>query len=219
MKLVEDINQAKILIVDDNPNYLGDALPMYGYEVDVARNGVEALHKLTSSENKEKYDLILLDVMMPKMDGWQTLKYIRNNDKVKTIPIIMITAVNEESKQIMGLKTGADDYITKPFILPNLLARIDAVLRRSLWNKKTNEQNINIPIDAELEQLTKREKEVISMLAKGASNKEIADKLFVRDVTIKTHLNTIFKKLKVTNRTQAVLLAIQLGIIKKDDQI
>ena len=80
-----------------------------------------------------------------------------------------------------------------------------------------NEQNINIPIDADVEQLTKREKEVISMLAQGASNKEIADKLFVRDVTIKTHLNAIFKKLKVTNRTQAVLLAIQLGIIEKED--
>lgn len=212
-------SMAKILIVDDNPNYLGDALPMYGYEVDVAKNGVEALHKLTTpNESNSKYDLVLLDVMMPKMDGWQTLKYIRNNDKIKTIPIIMITAVNEESKQIMGLKTGADDYITKPFILPNLLARIDAVLRRSSWNKKTiNEQNINIPIDADVEQLTKREKEVISMLAQGASNKEIADKLFVRDVTIKTHLNAIFKKLKVTNRTQAVLLAIQLGIIEKDD--
>ncbi len=211
-------SMAKILIVDDNPNYLGDALPMYGYEVDIAKNGVEALHKLTSNETKTKFDLVLLDVMMPKMDGWQTLKYIRNNDKIKTIPIIMITAVNEESKQIMGLKTGADDYITKPFILPNLLARIDAVLRRSSWNKKAlNEQNINIPIDADVEQLTKREKEVISMLAQGASNKEIADKLFVRDVTIKTHLNAIFKKLKVTNRTQAVLLAIQLGIIEKED--
>ena len=211
---------AKILIVDDNPNYLGDALPMYGYEVDIAKNGVEALHKLTTTSDSQngKYDLVLLDVMMPKMDGWQTLKYIRNNEKIKTIPIIMITAVNEESKQIMGLKTGADDYITKPFILPNLLARIDAVLRRSSWNKKTiNEQNINIPIDADVEQLTKREKEVISMLAQGASNKEIADKLFVRDVTIKTHLNAIFKKLKVTNRTQAVLLAIQLGIIEKED--
>ena len=210
---------AKILIVDDNPNYLGDALPMYGYEVDIAKNGVEALHKLTTSgQQNGKYDLVLLDVMMPKMDGWQTLKYIRNNDKIKTIPIIMITAVNEESKQIMGLKAGADDYITKPFILPNLLARIDAVLRRSSWNKKTiNEQNINIPIDVDIEQLTKREKEVISMLAQGASNKEIADKLFVRDVTIKTHLNAIFKKLKVTNRTQAVLLAIQLGIIEKED--
>ncbi len=211
-------SMAKILIVDDNPNYLGDALPMYGYEVDIAKNGVEALHKLTSNETKTKFDLVLLDVMMPKMDGWQTLKYIRNNDKIKTIPIIMITAVNEESKQIMGLKTGADDYITKPFILPNLLARIDAVLRRSSWNKKAlNEQNINIPIDADVEQLTKREKEVISMLAQGASNKESADKLFVRDVTIKTHLNAIFKKLKVTNRTQAVLLAIQLGIIEKED--
>lgn len=211
-------SMAKILIVDDNPNYLGDALPMYGYEVDIAKNGVEALHKLTSNESNVKFDLVLLDVIMPKMDGWQTLKYIRNNDKIKTIPIIMITAVNEESKQIMGLKTGADDYITKPFILPNLLARIDAVLRRSSWNKKTlNEQNINIPIDADVEQLTKREKEVISMLAQGASNKEIADKLFVRDVTIKTHLNAIFKKLKVTNRTQAVLLAIQLGIIEKED--
>ena len=211
-------SMAKILIVDDNPNYLGDALPMYGYEVDIAKNGVEALHKLTSNETKTKFDLVLLDVMMPKMDGWQTLKYIRNNDKIKTIPIIMITAVNEESKQIMGLKTGADEYITKPFILPNLLARIDAVLRRSSWNKKAlNEQNINIPIDADVEQLTKREKEVISMLAQGASNKEIADKLFVRDVTIKTHLNAIFKKLKVTNRTQAVLLAIQLGIIEKED--
>ncbi len=212
-------SMAKILIVDDNPNYLGDALPMYGYEVDIAKNGVEALHKLTTSgQQNGKYDLVLLDVMMPKMDGWQTLKYIRNNDKIKTIPIIMITAVNEESKQIMGLKTGADDYITKPFILPNLLARIDAVLRRSSWNKKTiNEQNINIPIDVDIEQLTKREKEVISMLAQGASNKEIADKLFVRDVTIKTHLNAIFKKLKVTNRTQAVLLAIQLGIIEKED--
>ncbi|UKI40707.1 MAG: response regulator transcription factor [Candidatus Melainabacteria bacterium] len=120
-------SMAKILIVDDNPNYLGDALPMYGYEVDIAKNGVEALHKLTSNESNVKFDLVLLDVMMPKMDGWQTLKYIRNNDKIKTIPIIMITAVNEESKQIMGLKTGADDYITKPFILPNLLARIDAV--------------------------------------------------------------------------------------------
>ena len=157
-------SMAKILIVDDNPNYLGDALPMYGYEVDIAKNGVEALHKLTTSgQQNGKYDLVLLDVMMPKMDGWQTLKYIRNNDKIKTIPIIMITAVNEESKQIMGLKTGADDYITKPFILPNLLARIDAVLRRSSWNKKTiNEQNINIPIDVDIEQLTKREKEVIN---------------------------------------------------------
>lgn len=207
----------RLLIAEDELD-LAEALTVFfeknQFSVDAVHNGQDAYDYALSGD----YDALILDVMMPKMDGWQTLKYIRNNDKIKTIPIIMITAVNEESKQIMGLKTGADDYITKPFILPNLLARIDAVLRRSSWNKKAlNEQNINIPIDADVEQLTKREKEVISMLAQGASNKEIADKLFVRDVTIKTHLNAIFKKLKVTNRTQAVLLAIQLGIIEKED--
>ena len=211
------MNKIKVLLVEDEASLamiLSDTLEAQGFEMRTAHDGEEGLRMF----DDQKPDVLVADVMMPKMDGWQTLKYIRNNDKIKTIPIIMITAVNEESKQIMGLKTGADDYITKPFILPNLLARIDAVLRRSSWNKKTlNEQNINIPIDADVEQLTKREKEVISMLAQGASNKEIADKLFVRDVTIKTHLNAIFKKLKVTNRTQAVLLAIQLGIIEKED--
>jgi DNA-binding response OmpR family regulator len=68
---------------------------------------------------------------MPKMDGWETLKNIRNNEKTKYLPVIMITAVNEEHKIVSGLKHGADDYIVKPYILPNLLARIEAVLRRS----------------------------------------------------------------------------------------
>ena len=205
---------AKILLVDDNPKYLADALPMYGYEVDIAHNGYEAIQK--SINEGIDYDLILLDVMMPKMDGWSTLKQIRSNVKTQTIPVIMLTAVNEDSKQIYGLKTGADDYITKPFILPNLLARIDALLRRNSWYKeKALDTNISVNVNGDIEPLTKREKEVLSMLAHGDSNKEIADKLFVRDVTIKTHLNTIFKKLKVTNRTQAVLLAIQLGFIEK----
>ena len=79
------------------------------------------------------FDLVLLDVMMPNMDGWDTLKAIRKNKKTERIPVIMITAVNEEQKVVSGLKIGADDYIVKPFILPNLLARVEAVLRRSNW--------------------------------------------------------------------------------------
>lgn len=206
---------AKILLVDDNPRYLGDALPMYGYEVQTAHNGIEAMHKLTKEKNS--FDIVLLDVMMPKMDGWEVLKLIRSNEKTKTIPVIMITAVNEDSKQIFGLKSGADDYITKPFILPNLLARIDAVLRRSQWRTNKLEKNSNIPIRSDIEPLTKREKEVLKMLASGKSNREIAQELFVRDVTIKTHFNTIFRKLKVTNRVQAVLLAMQLGFIDNEE--
>ncbi len=203
---------ASILVVDDNPKFLKDALPMYGYEVDVAYDGLEALKKLIDENNN--YNLVLLDVMMPNMDGWDTLKAIRKNKKTEHIPVIMITAVSEDQKVVSGLKIGADDYIVKPFILPNLLARIEAVLRRVNWqneNKERPEKSLNKDIN--IDALTPKEKEVLSYVAKGASNQEIADKLCVRDVTVKTHLNSIFKKLKVSNRTQAVLLAMQIDLI------
>ena len=203
---------ASILVVDDNPKFLQDALPMYGYNVEVAKDGIEALKIL--SKEKSHFDLILLDVMMPNMDGWDTLKAIRKNDDTKYIPVIMITALSEDQKMVSGLKIGADDYVVKPFILPNLLARVEAVLRRSKWQdelsqKKEKKINKDIKIDA----LTPKEKEVLELVGKDASNQEIADKLCVQDVTVKTHLNSIFKKLKVTNRTQAVLLAMEINLI------
>lgn len=207
----------KILIVDDNPKYLQDALPMYGYDVAIATDGVQALKILSKTDmDKSPFDLILLDVMMPNMNGWDTLKSIRNNEKTKHVPVIMLTAVNEEQKMVSGLKIGADDYIVKPFVLPNLLARIEAVLRRSSW-QKTEAKTHDLPFcsDEPVETLTAREIEVLTLAAKGANNQTIADKLFVKEVTVKTHLNSIFKKLKVTNRTQAVLLAIQMNIINK----
>lgn len=205
---------ARILIVDDNPKYLEDALPMYGYEVVVATDGIKAL-KILSKES-DKIDLVLLDVMMPNMNGWDTLKAIRTSEKTKMIPVIMITAVSEEQKIVSGLKIGADDYIVKPFVLPNLLARIEAILRRSNWNKKeVKSVDMSFTSDEPIEELTQREKEVLSMVAKGGSNHEIAEKLFLKEVTVKTHLNSIFKKLKVSNRTQAVLLAMQMNIISE----
>ena len=203
---------ASILIVDDNPKFLADALPMYGYEVTVAEDGLEALKVLGKEDSH--FDLILLDVMMPNMDGWDTLKAIRKNKKTDFTPVIMLTAVSEDQKIVSGLKIGADDYIVKPFILPNLLARIEAVLRRSSWQKENatkTEKTLNK--DVNIDVLTPKEKEVLALVAKGASNQEIADKLCVRDVTVKTHLNSVFKKLKVTNRTQAVLLAMQIDLI------
>lgn len=203
---------ASILVVDDNPKYLADALPMYGYDVTVAEDGLEALKILLDDDMH--FDLVLLDVMMPNMDGWDTLKAIRKNKKTERIPVIMITAVNEEQKVVSGLKIGADDYIVKPFILPNLLARVEAVLRRSNWQKEASApQEKKLNKDINVDALTPKEKEVLSLVAKGASNQEIADKMCVRDVTVKTHLNSIFKKLKVTNRTQAVLLAMQIDLI------
>ena len=201
----------KILIIDDNSKLLQDALPMYGYEVVAASDGLMGLKIL---DNDCDFDLILLDIVMPNLDGWETLKAIRNNKKISKIPVIMLTSVSDTAKQISGLKFGADDYIVKPYILPNLLARIEALLRRSSWNKN-EKRNTALPFvkGESLSPLTEREKEILSLVSKGATNSQIAQKLFVREVTVKTHLNSIYKKLHVENRVQAVLLAQQTEII------
>lgn len=203
----------KILLVDDNPKFLEDVLPFYGYEVKCAHDGVECLEILNSDE---LFDLVLLDIMMPKMDGWETLKNIRKTPICKDIPVIMLTAVNEDQKMVTGLKIGADDYIVKPFVLPNLLARIEAVLRRSRTpQNKSPKSNVTINQINQFNSLTRREKDVLLLVTQGENNKSIAEKLVVSEITVKSHLNNIFKKLNVSNRTQAVLLAMQMNLVEK----
>ncbi len=204
----------RLLLVDDNPKYIKDVLPYYGYEVICATNGIEALEIL----NKDKLiDIVLLDVMMPKMNGWDTLKEIRKNPQTKNLPVIMVTAVNEDQKMISGLKIGADDYIVKPFVLPNLLARIEAVLRRSKRGSGTIEQNnVTINKNNQFNSLTRREKDVLLLVTQGENNKSIADKLVLSEVTVKSHLSSIFKKLNVTNRTQLVLLAMHVNLLEEN---
>lgn len=117
-----------ILIVEDEIamlNGLRDNLEFEGYQVDTATNGKDGLEKLIS----HKYSLALLDVMMPEMSGFDVCKAARAKG-VKT-PVIMLTAKAEEIDKVLGLELGADDYITKPFSLRELLARIRAILRRT----------------------------------------------------------------------------------------
>jgi len=119
---------AKILLVEDEPQMqrgVKDNLEFEGYEVDVASDGKAGLKKLLDNS----YDLVLLDVMLPQMSGFDVCKKVR--EKSITTPIIMLTAKGEEIDKVLGLELGADDYITKPFGLRELLARVKAVLRRS----------------------------------------------------------------------------------------
>ena len=116
-----------VLIIEDDHN-IADLLRLYlekdGYEVRIAGDGLKGM----DAYRKEKPDLILLDVMLPGMDGWGVCRAIRAEDKT---PIIMLTAKSETEDKVFGLKQGADDYITKPFEMKEVLARIEAVLRRS----------------------------------------------------------------------------------------
>lgn len=118
----------KILVVDDEQNMrtgLKDNLEYEGYEVDTANDGEEGLKKILANN----YDLIILDVMMPKKSGFDVCKETRKNGI--TTPIILLTAKGEEIDKVVGLEIGADDYVTKPFSLRELLARVKAILRRS----------------------------------------------------------------------------------------
>jgi DNA-binding response OmpR family regulator len=118
----------KILIVEDEPNMrlgLKDNLEFEGYEVDFAEDGETGLKKILEGD----FSLILLDVMLPKMSGYEVCKTVRKNGK--DVPIILLTAKGEEIDKVLGLEFGADDYVTKPFSLRELLARIKAILRRT----------------------------------------------------------------------------------------
>ncbi len=116
----------KVLLVEDD-KHLGrlllDGLSHEGYRIDWVRDGYSAVNRIL----EEDYDLVLLDVMLPKMDGIKVCKKIR---EVKDVPIIMLTAKGQIEDKVEGLSAGADDYITKPFSFKELLARIGAVLRR-----------------------------------------------------------------------------------------
>ncbi len=127
---------AKILVVEDEPNMqigLRDNLEFESFDVTVAKDGQEGLDELL----KHSFDLVLLDVMMPKMSGFDVCKAARK-EGVKT-PIIFLTAKGEEIDKVLGLELGADDYITKPFSIRELVARVKAVLRRTEGTTDENE--------------------------------------------------------------------------------
>lgn len=117
----------RLLVVEDDPRLLKSltrALREAGYAVDSAADGTEGLFKAESAD----YDVILLDVMMPGLDGWSVLDRLR---KKKSTPVLLLTARGATSDRVRGLDAGADDYLPKPFDLPELLARVRALIRRS----------------------------------------------------------------------------------------
>ncbi len=127
------MNNLTILVVDDEESlrdFVRRNLERRGYKVFTAANGLEAL----ANFERENIELVILDVMMPSMDGLETIRRIRQSS---TVPLIVLSALGEEKDKIQALNLGADDYLTKPFGVGELLARVKAVQRRARWSSAT----------------------------------------------------------------------------------
>jgi DNA-binding response OmpR family regulator len=139
--------RAKILVVEDEPAMvagLRDNFEFEGYEVITAHDGIEGLQRAL----EESPDLVVLDVMMPRMSGLEVCKQLRA--KRASLPIIMLTARGQEIDKVVGLELGADDYVTKPFSIRELLARVKSVLRRTAVLPKEKEQHSFSDVEVDL---------------------------------------------------------------------
>jgi len=151
---------AHIFVVEDEKpilTLLTYNLEKEGYKVSSSSNGEEALSVI----KEKKPDLVLLDWMLPDLSGIKICQYLKQDEKVKNIPIIMLTAKGEEEDKVKGLNTGAEDYMTKPFSFPELLARIKSLLKRVKPNIVSEEATyLDLKIDRESMKVFRKEKEI-----------------------------------------------------------
>ena len=203
-----------ILIVEDDldiQDLLRNFLQEVGYEITIASDGMEAIALFSSA----RFDLILLDIMLPKIDGFTVCELIRKQSQV---PIIMLTALNGEEEQIRGLDLQVDDYITKPFSMPILIRKIAAVLRQSTMKPNQEHQTISYKnlildldsysasINGETHELTQREFEILRELllnqGRVLTRQNLLDRLWKYDFygderVVDTHIKNLRKKLGI----------------------
>src|SRR5690625_1668036 len=237
-----DENQ-RVLVVDDEDR-IRRLIRMYlerdHFVVEEADNGKDALEKALDND----YDMILLDIMMPEMDGIEVCKELR---KEKSTPVIMLTAKGEESNRVQGLEIGADDYIVKPFSPREVVLRVKAILRRSanvnLQNNNTSAKNMmvfphltidhdayRVTADGEEVSLTPKEYELLCFLAKSPDKvfnreellKEVWQYEFFGDLrTVDTHVKRLREKLNNVSKQSAKMIVTVWGVGYKfevDDQ-
>ena len=203
---------ASILVIEDDSSIqelIVEFLSSQGYNVDFASDGLEGLYQI----NQNIYDLIILDIMMPNLDGYSVCKMIRKNS---TVPIIFLSALNEEENQVKGFELECDDYITKPFSFNLLIKRVEAVLRRS--TKSNSEEtlhfedlnlNLNtytVEVDGETIELTLKEfnilKTLIEKYPQVITRENLLDSIWGYDYygdtrIVDAHIKNLRKKIKL----------------------
>jgi DNA-binding NarL/FixJ family response regulator len=197
----------RLLVVDDEPNLLravAACLKAEGYEVSTARSGREALVQLAESVP----DLVVSDIRMPGMDGYQLARQLRGAPRTALVPIVFLTAKDETADRIEGFRAGVDAYLTKPFEPDELIAVVNGILNRV---ERTHSQIARLVGAAAVDDvsasfqddaLTEAEDRVALAVSRGLSNKEIAAELEISVRTVENHISHILEKKAFSNRVE-----------------
>jgi DNA-binding response OmpR family regulator len=208
------MSRKRVIVVEDEPDIaelIAVRLKRESYQVELAHDGVEALKKIRAGVP----DVVLLDLMLPELSGTEVLRELRNDPRTANVPVVILTAKSEEADVIVGLQLGADDYVTKPFSMSVLLARLEAVLRRSAAGGsagrvlevgivRVDSDQHQVTVAGEAIALTKAEFRLLQALAIARGRVLTRDQLIdqviglntiVTDRTIDVHLTALRRKL------------------------
>jgi DNA-binding NarL/FixJ family response regulator len=213
----------RIVVADDQALVRSGFLALLRSEDDIdvvgeAANGYEAV-KVTKAERP---DVILMDIRMPEMDGLEATRLITADPALKSVHILILTTFDLDSYVHEALRAGASGFLLKDTLPAELLAAVrtvaagDALLAPSI-TRRLIESFISRPIvavaDPRLDQLTEREREVLTTVARGLSNAELADELFMNHATAKTHVSHLLTKFAARDRAQLVVIAYETGLV------
>lgn len=214
------MNQSdKILVVDDEPvirDSIAEILSLHGYQVLTASNGIEGLAAI----RQDIPEMIISDIMMPEMNGYQFYQRVRSNSEWLWIPFIFLSAKGEGEDIRFGKELGVEDYLKKPIDAEDLLAAVIGCLKRFHQLEESRQENIDkhstdrVGETPDFVPLTPRELDVLRLMVDGKNNAEIAEALVVEPSTIKTHVSSILSKFGVSNRVKAVRIAIEHQLLR-----
>ena len=207
------LTRRRLLLVDDDRSLLNNLVSLLKlerpeWEVATANSGAEALSYLLA----ERPDLLVSDIQMPGMDGLGLLSEVRSDPDLGTLPLIFMTAKDDRASLREGMSSGADDYLTKPFSIEELIQAIEARFRRVHGDSAPS------PLDQELKDqvekvLSRREREVLALIGRGLVTKDIASSLVVSPRTVSSHREHIMRKLDTHNAAALAALAVQAGLL------
>lgn len=224
----------KILVVDDDLGTrlsISDYLELSGYSVIMADDGQEAL----SMVEKNHPDLMVTDIVMPRMNGYELVRRVRQQPEFRLLPVILLTARTKTQERILGYQSGCDLYLPKPFELEELAAAIRNLLERSqiiqseyrfsyqesldgsnLIKSIHGQHHLSTPIvnSQLLLSLTTREQEVLELLTHGLSNAEMGNKLHLSPRTVEKYVSSLLRKTETSNRAELVRFAIKHGLVE-----